>query len=167
LTRRAATELLDERRIDDRPSLDDPLERFDEFVHVRHAALQQVATALAAGEQVRRLLDLDVRGENEDRDLREFFADRARGIEPFARVAGWHPDVDDRELRLMLPNESHQLGSGPGLAHDIEAGALEQTRHTLAEQDVVVREHHSRPVLRHTADYGVPAQPGRCLVDSR
>jgi hypothetical protein len=54
-------ELLDERGIDDRSSPDDPLERLDEFVHVRDAALQQVAAALAAGEQVRRLLDLDVR----------------------------------------------------------------------------------------------------------
>jgi hypothetical protein len=103
-----------------------------------------------------------VRGENEDRDLREFFADRARGIEALARVAGWHPDVDDRERGSMLPNERQQLRGAPGLTHDLEAGALEQTRQTLAEEDVVVCEHHPRPVLRHIEDYGVPG-----LGDSR
>ena len=98
-------ELLDERWIDDRRSLDDPLERLDELVHVGHAALQQVAAALAAREQVRRLLDLDVRGENEDRGLRKLLADHAGGIETFGRVAGRHPDVDDRELGSMLADE--------------------------------------------------------------
>src|SRR4051812_19721846 len=52
-------ELLHERGIDDRSSSDDPLERLDEVVDVRDAALQEVAAALAAGEQVCRLLDLD------------------------------------------------------------------------------------------------------------
>ena len=36
-------------------------------VHVGDAALQQVADPLAAGEELHRMLDLDVRGENEDR----------------------------------------------------------------------------------------------------
>ena len=65
-----------------------------------------------------------MRGENENRDLRELLADRARGIEAFARMTGWHPDVDDHELGLMLANERHQLGGVPALAHDLEAGAL-------------------------------------------
>ena len=42
-------ELLDERGIDDRSSLHDPLQRLDELVHIRDAALQKIATALAAG----------------------------------------------------------------------------------------------------------------------
>ena len=146
-------QLLNERGIDDRSSVNDPFERLDELVHIGDAALQQVAAALAAGEQVRRLLDLDVSGENEDRGLRDLLADHAGGIETLGRVAGGHPDVDDRELRSMLANERHEHGGVGALAHDVEAGALEQTRQAFAQEDVVVRQDDACAAFAHTVDY--------------
>ena len=149
-------ELLDERGIDDRSSLDDPLQRLDELVHVRDAALQQVATALAAGQEFGRPLDLNVSGENDDCRLRELLADGRGGIETFAGMGRRHPDVDDREVGTKLADEVDQPGRGAGLADDLEAGTLEQACQPLAEKNVVVGQHHLRAARAHTADYGVP-----------
>jgi hypothetical protein len=99
---------------------------------------------------------LDVSRENEDCGLWHLLADHAGGIEPFARVGGRHPDVDDRELGSMLANEVDELGRVSALADDLEAGALEQAGHSLAQEDVVVSQHHARRDRIHTGDYGVP-----------
>ena len=147
-------QLLDERWIDDRPSLDDSLDSLDELVDVRDPALQQVARALAAGQQVRRLLDLDMSGKNEDRGFGELLPNLVRGIETFVRVAGWHPDVDNCKIGLVLPNERHQPRSVVGLADDLEAGSLEQARQTLAEEDVVVGEDNPLGTLAHPSIMG-------------
>jgi hypothetical protein len=102
------------------------------------------------------LLELDVRGENEDCGLRQLLADHAGGIETFARVAGRHPDVDDRELGSMLADELDELGSVSALTRDFETGAFEQTGHALTEEDVVVCQDDSRPARAHSHDYGLP-----------
>jgi hypothetical protein len=90
-------------------------------------------------------------------------------------MAGRHPDVDDREVRSVLANELDQLGGVAGLAHNLEAGALEQARQTFTEKDVVVCQHHARAARVHAAIMGVPwtlvarppAPPGSLMVDSR
>jgi hypothetical protein len=90
-------------------------------------------------------------------------------------MAGRHPDVDDREVRSVLANELDQLGGVAGLAHNLEAGALEQARQTFTEKDVVVSQHHARAARVHVPDYGdtvtlvahAPAPPGSLMVDSR
>jgi hypothetical protein len=149
-------ELLDEGRIDDRCAVDDPLEGLGELVDVRDAALQQVAAPLAAREQVGRLLDLDMRGEHENRRLGQLFADLAGGVEALDRMGGRHTDVDDGEVGPVLPNELDQVRRVARLAHDLEARALEQAGQALAEEDVVVGEHHSGPGRVHARDYGLP-----------
>jgi hypothetical protein len=58
----------------------------------------------------------------------------------------------------MLANERDQLGCVARLAHDLEAGPLEQAGKTFAEEDVVVCQHHPRPARRHSGDYGVPSR---------
>ena len=44
----------------------------------------------------------------------------------------------------------------PDWPDDLEAGALEQARQALAQEDVVVSQHDPRAARAHTADYGVP-----------
>ena len=95
-----------------------------------------------------------MRGKHEDRGLRHLLADHASGFETLARVTWRHPDVDDREVGPTRANELDQLGGVAALAHDVEAGTLEQARQTLAEKDVVVRQHHARRACRHVGDYG-------------
>ena len=63
-------ELLHERGVDGGAALQDAVERVEELVHVRDPALQEVAAALAAREQVHRVLDVDVRRQHQDRRLR-------------------------------------------------------------------------------------------------
>ena len=56
----------------------------------------------------------------------------------------------------MLADELDQLGAVSALAHDLEAGTLEQARQTLAEEDVVVGHDHAHRVSGHRGDYGLP-----------
>src|ERR671919_644398 len=146
-------ELLNQRRVDNRCSFDDSPEGVDEVVHIADAALQQVAAPLAACKEVRSLLHLDVRRQYEDRGLRHLIADHLGGVQSLARVGGRHPDVDDRELGAVLPHESEQLRRPAALAHDFESGALEQVRETLAEQNLIVRQHHPGAARGHALDY--------------
>ena len=51
-------------------------------------------------------------------------------------------------------NEVDQLGRVAGLAHDLEAGTLEQARETLAQENVVVRQHDPGGARAHTTIMG-------------
>jgi CheY-like chemotaxis protein len=95
-------------------------------------------------------------GQHDDCRVREVLANGRRGIEPFRRVRGRHPNVDDRELRIELVDELDRLGPGPGLADYFEARALEKPSQPLAEKDLVVRQHRPRGARAHTGDYGTP-----------
>ena len=116
----------------------------EELVDVRDPALQEVAGSLAAREQRGRVLDLDVGREDEDRDLRELVPDHLGRPQTFGGMVRGHPDVDDREVGVMLPNEIEQLGGVAGLTDDVVAGAHEQAGEPLTEQKVVVRDHDGR-----------------------
>ena len=87
--------MLDERRIHGRASPDDPVERLNEVVHVGDVALQQITAALSAGQEIHRVLYLDMIGENHDRGLRKLLPDHPCRVEALGRVARWHPDVYD------------------------------------------------------------------------
>jgi sensor histidine kinase regulating citrate/malate metabolism len=52
-----------------------------------------------------------------------------------------------------------QQGAGvAGLAHHLEARALQQAGQPLAQQQVVLGQHHPQPIHHHAPDYG----PARC-----
>jgi len=53
-------QLLDEPRGPRPRRPQDPMQRVDEVLDVDHAALQQIVAPLSAGEQCRRLIDLDI-----------------------------------------------------------------------------------------------------------
>ena len=99
------------------------------------------------------MLDLDVRGQDEDRDLRQLFADRPRRLEPLGRMGRRHADVDDRNVRLLLPHELDQAVGVARLTDDVVAPLAQQSRETLAKQHVVVGDRDPLCVLpfRHTA----------------
>ena len=142
-------QLLDQERVHDRRAADDPPQRRDELVDVGDAAFEQVAAALAAREQVGRLLHLGVGGEHDDRRLGHLRADRAGGIEPFRRMGGRHADVEDHEVRAMTMGEREQRGGIAGLVDDPEALVREQPRQPLAKEDVVLGDQDTRHVCGH------------------
>jgi hypothetical protein len=53
-------------------------------------------------------------------------------------VRGRHPDVDDREVGLVLANEAEQLLAVTRLADDLEVGPREQACKAFAQKDVVL-----------------------------
>jgi hypothetical protein len=62
-------------------------------------------------------------------------------------VVRGHLDIDDDQVGVALAYQLDELGGGARLAHDLEAGMLQQARDSLPEKDVVVGQHHTR--LRH------------------
>jgi hypothetical protein len=58
-----------------------------------------------------------------------------------------HADVDDRQIRLTLTNQPHQLGPVTGLADYLVPTLLEQARETLAHENVILGDDHSRAAL--------------------
>ena len=73
-------EPLHERGVDGGAAFQYAVERIEELVLVGDPALQEVAAALPAREQVHRVLDVDMRRQHEDRRFRDLIADRAGGV---------------------------------------------------------------------------------------
>ena len=65
-------------------------------------------------------------------------ADGLGGLEAFVRVGGWHPDVDDRDVRSVLADRSEQGLGVADLGDDIEAGLGQQPRDALPQEERVV-----------------------------
>jgi hypothetical protein len=55
-------------------------------------------------------------------------------------VGGRHPDVDDHEVGLVLADKVEQLGRVTCLSDHLEIRPREQTRKTLAQENVVLRD---------------------------
>ena len=128
----------DENGIHDRTAPHDPLQRLDELIHVGDPALQQVAAALTAGEQVHRVLDHGVRGQDQDGDVRELGPDHTGRVEPLGGMIRRHPDIHDGQFRLMLPDQRDELRPITASADHDKTGLFEQAGQALPEEDVVV-----------------------------
>src|SRR5262249_32026331 len=131
-------ELVDEGRVHDRAAARDPFERVDEVGDAHDPALQQVADSLTAFEEVDRGLDLDVRREQQDPDLRELAADSARRLEALPRLRWRHADVDHRKIRCLVAHDLIERVRVAGLADDLVAGVRQEARHPLTEENVII-----------------------------
>ena len=89
--------------------------------------------------------------QHEDSRLRKLLADGAGGVEPLSLLRRRHPDVDHRQVRLVLADQRKELLGIAGLTHHLEPRPLEQAREALPEQDVVIGERDARS--RHRDDY--------------
>ena len=121
--------------------------------------LEQVADAAPAGQQLHRVLDLGVRRQDEDADVRVLGADRPRGVEALRRVRRRHPDVDEHEVGRRLADESQQLRRVPRLPDHGEARALEHAREPFPEEEVIIghddaRRRHRHAILTSLDRYG-------------
>ena len=110
------------------------------------------------------MVDVDVCREDEDGDVGQLRADRARSLEALGRVRRRHTDVDDRKIGLVQAHEGKEVIPVTGLTDDLEAVPVKQTRDAFPQQEIVVRDddphaaralvplirrgHHNREVSR-------------------
>ncbi len=146
-----------------RGAADDPAQRLEELVHVGDPVLEQVTAPLPAGQQVHRVLHLDMGGQHQHGDPGELGADHPGRVQPFGGMAGWHPDVHDDQIGMLLPDRGHEFRGVAGLGGHFEAGTIEQAGQALAEQDVVVREGHPGAAAAHSGHYR-PIRGVRAIV---
>ena len=110
-------ELGDDLGIERRAAAGDAAQRVHELGDVADAVLEQVADAAGAvGEQLGRVLPLDVLAEHEDRRAGHAPARLDRGPEPLVALARRHPDVDDGHVRPMLDDRRDEASPSPTLA---------------------------------------------------
>jgi hypothetical protein len=76
-------QFLDDGGVDHGAAECDPFEGVDKILDPYDPALEQIADAVAAAQEVDRRLDLNVRRQEQDPDLRELAANRARDIDAF------------------------------------------------------------------------------------
>src|SRR5262249_25473145 len=150
----------------------DALERVDDVVRAHDPVLEQVSDALAALEEVDRGLDLDMRREEEDPDLRELSANRASGVEAFPRVCRRHADVEHDELGGLAAHDLVERGRVAGLSDHLVPRPAQQADDALANENVVVRDgdmapgHASRAYARRQRSTAA-APGGKGALDDR
>lgn len=88
-------------------------------------------------------MHLDMRREHEDADLREFCANRLSSLETLGRMGGGHANVQHDQLWTVLANQRHQLRGIGRQTDDLEARRFEQASDALAQEEVVVCDHHT------------------------
>ena len=84
------------------------------------------------------MLDRGMYRQHQYGGVRELLAGDARCLQAFGGMARRHPDVDNGQVRVVLAHQLHERGGIAGPAQDLEAGALQQARDSLAEEDVIV-----------------------------
>ena len=67
-------------------------------------------------------------------------ADRLGRAQALVGVGRRHPDVDDRDVRVLLADRGEELRGVAGLGDDLETGLGEQAGDALPQEDRVVSE---------------------------
>ena len=104
-------------------------------------------------EEFEGLVDLDVRGQQEDRHLWSVSTDGAGGLEALGLMPRWHPDVHDGQVRSEAVDEIEQSVGVVGLSDDIEPRPLQQAGDALAQEDIVIGQHDPGRRSAHGAEF--------------
>ena len=70
-------------------------------------------------------------------------ADFSGRLQPLPGPRRWHSDINHDKIRRGVADQREQLDGIASLSHDLEAGAFEQARHPLAEQQLVFSQHYA------------------------
>jgi hypothetical protein len=121
-----------------------PLEVRAEAPSARDALLEQIADRGAAvGEQLLRVLAVDVLREDHQGKAGALRADRQRSPETVVGVAGRHPNVRDDEIRVVCRHELRQIRCLVGDAGHVDAGLPENEHQALAQERLVLADHNA------------------------
>ena len=138
------------------PAGGDALDRVDERPHLADALLEQVADpALSRRKQLTGVDRLDVRGEDQDRELRMAPARFQRRADPLVGERRRQPYVTDREIGLVAVDDPQQPGTVLGLRDDLDPVLGQQRHHPFAQQRLVLDHYYSHG---STAQTTVPSR---------
>ena len=128
-------ELGDDLGIERRAAPGDASQGVHELADVADAVLEQVADAAGAvGEQLGRVLPLDVLAQHEDRRAGHAAARLDRRPEALVALARRHPDVDDRHVRPVRLDRLDERVAVADLGDDRAARLLDQPGDALADE---------------------------------
>ena len=145
----AADEARDHGRVERRAARRHALDGVDELRDVAHAVLEQVADAGGiVAHELEHVGRLEVLGEDEDRDRRMGAADLGGGHQSVVGVARRHADVDDGDVGHVGAHLEHEVVRVVRAADHLVPGVPEQRRDALAQQRIVVGDHHAQGRLR-------------------
>jgi hypothetical protein len=118
-----------------------PRDGISERLDVADAFLQQIADALRAlTDQVQGVALLVVAREH-DSGLGQTLAQLERGAQPVRAAAGWHLDVDDRNVRPVRERLAQEVRSIASLTDNLETGFRQKPRDPLSKKNVVFGNH--------------------------
>ena len=151
-------QLRDDLRVEHRAAFGDPAQRCGEVLEIGDAVFQEVADPGGGlGEEARRDPNLDVLREDHDPDVRVPLSDLLGGTQALVGVRWRHPDVDDRDIRLVARDLEEQVVGAGGLGDHVDTGIAEQGREPVADQQAVIGDHDAHGI---TAEIVVPVPSG-------
>jgi hypothetical protein len=116
-------------------------ERVHEFAHVADPVLEEITDAAGAiGEQLRRVLALDILAEDQHRRSRNLPASLDRRPQSFVALARWHPHIDNRHIRAMREDGLDERWPVTHLGDHDAARLLDQPRDSLANEGRILRD---------------------------
>jgi len=117
----------------------DAAHRVHEAVRVEHPVLEEVADASAAvGEEFAGVELFHVLGEDEDRQAGDVAACLQGGPQALVRERRRKPDVDDRDVRLVVEEGPEQSGPGVHGGDHLEVVGLQKTDESVPQQEEVL-----------------------------
>jgi hypothetical protein len=123
----------------------DPGDRVDEALDVPDALLEQVADSVGAvPDQIDRIPLLVVQRQHQHPGLRPLTPEFHGRLQAVITVARRHVDVDDHHRRTVREPLAQQILGVASLGDDLESGLGQQSRDSLAQQHVVLADHHSQ-----------------------
>lgn len=123
-----------------------PADGVDELLGVGDPVLEQVADGtVPAGEQFVGVEPLDVLGQHEDGQAGSLAAGVQRGLQALVGEGGWQPDVDHRDVGLLVEERAEQRGA---VVHrdDVEAVLPQRTGQSVAEEKEVFGEDNAHGI---------------------
>lgn len=142
-------------RVEDRASARDLLQCVDELSHVTDPFLEEVTDPLAAGgQQVTGVACLHALGEHHQAQSRVLVAQLKGRGQSLVGERGWHADVDDCDVRLVLADRRPQRGGVGDRGDHSMAAHGEQLNQAFTEHGGVVGHHEPKSAGRIFVRHG-------------
>ena len=137
-------QLLHHRRVNHRRALCYPSQGVDKIGDIGDPALEQISDAAATGQQLHRMLDVDMRRQHQNPGVGQFLANHPGCLQALGGMSGRHPDIHHHHIGAGFAHQGEQLDSVADLADDGEPRAVQQAGQTFAQEGLVVSHHRSQ-----------------------